>query len=237
MRFIITDLKRALTEKSFVGALLIGSISLLIGIVVYGLEKDSYTAGEAFHFSQSFILPFIAPLLVALPYANMSMLEEDSGYKKLLLAKNNMKNYAFERYIVNGIISGLTLLIPLMLLLGVCLSFGRYESVKEILLIIGLDFIFGFSYGSLAYGLTFVNSKRYIPTVAPQVIYMLFIYAFPYLNLEKFYPPLSFAPGLIPSVASIDNALVQLIVLNAIAIVLIVGKLCLEKLMAIRQGD
>ena len=57
-----------------------------------------------------------------------------------------------------------------------------------------MSLAFGFSYAVISYGLTFVNRHNYVPLVMPQVLYMLCIYAFPIIKLEKFYPPLDLSP-------------------------------------------
>ncbi|MGL4799883.1 MAG: hypothetical protein ACRCWY_10895, partial [Cellulosilyticaceae bacterium] len=157
------------------------------------------------------------------PYANMSMLEEDCGYKRLLLSKNGMKSYVIPRWFVSSIVAGLAVMVPVLLLAVICGVMQPYDNVEWVMGIVALNFGFGFSYGSIAYGLTFVNQKRYIPTVAPQVMYLLFIYAFPYLSLEKYYPPLSFSPWLMEGYGDLKSIMIQFVVLNVLALLLIVG--------------
>ncbi|MEG1133617.1 MAG: hypothetical protein RSD87_04545 [Cellulosilyticaceae bacterium] len=222
MKFIITDFKRGFTETTFLASVGISLAVLVSSLGYYLLNETTYESTRAFMVCQSLILPFIAPLLATLPYSNMRMLEEDSGYHRLLAIKGNRKNYDFKRFLTNGVIGGMAIALPLLLFAVICRVFSPYESVQQIVGIVILDFMFGFSYASIAYGLTFVNDKRYIPTVAPQVIYLLFIYAFPYLNLEAYYPPLSFAPGLLPSKIDGGNILMQFGVLIGLSLGLMI---------------
>lgn len=221
MRWWITDLKRGLTEPSFFLALVIGCLGMVGAVAFYIIRHEIYTATEVFKGSHALVIPFIAPLLCALPYANMNMLETDCGYKKFLLLRNKGRNYTLKRWWVNSFIGGITLLLPSLLLMVVCRSFSTYEDVKGILEVVGLNFFFGVTYSSLAYSLTFVNKKRYIPLLGPQVLYLLFIYAFPYLKLEKFFPPLTFSPWIMPDLVNLQLMIIQLSVLLGISFLII----------------
>lgn len=223
MRWWLTDLKRGLMERTFILALTIGCIGMLSALAIYIISHETCTATEAFKGSHALIVPFIAPLLCALPYANMNMLEADCGYRKFLILRNKGKDYIVKRWWVNSFLGGITLFIPSALLMLVCRSFGIYEEVKVIFEVVGLNFFFGVAYSSLAYSLTFVNKKRYIPLLAPQILYLLFIYAFPYLNLEKFYPPLSFSPWLMPMDAEFHFITLQLVILFSVSVLIISG--------------
>ena len=227
MRFLITDSKRGFTERTFFIAMGLGCLCVLISLGVV-LHQGGQGGGiDVFKGAQSLILPFIAPLLAALPYTNMNMIEEDCGYKRLLMSKNHMQTYHFVRWLVSSCVSGVALAVPVGLLGGLCYLVMPFNDVQLIGGVVILNFLFGFSYGSICYGLTFVNRKRYIPTVAPQVLYLLFIYAFPYLSLEKYYPPLSFSPWLLPRVDS-TSILMQFVFLNSMALILIVGRICYD---------
>lgn len=229
MRWLVTDFKRGLSEPSFLCALLLGSVSLAIGFVYYLYGQDSYTADQAFITSQSFAMPFIAPLLASIVYSNMNMLEKDTGYSNLLILKNKGKTYTFKRWIINNCLSGVALFIPMVLLYGVCRMFSPYTDQGQVIGVMLLGFLFGFVYGSFAYSLTFVNRKRYIPIVTPQVLYLLFIYAFPYLNLEKFYPPLSFSPWLMPMHVEVNFITLQLLIILGISALIVIGSMLYRK--------
>lgn len=219
MRFIWVDFKRGLLEKSFWGVVAIGGISCFIGLMAYRLGGDFRGGDEAFYFSQAFILPFIAPLLATLVYTDMILLEKECGYRQALIIRNKSRAYFIKRYIVNGVLSGLALSLPLSLLFLVLYVYGEFKDVKAVGQVLGMSFLFGMTYGNLGYSLTFVNQRRYIPVVAPQVLYLLCIYAFPYLGLEAYYPPLSFSPRLLGGEIDLSKPLLQLMLICGVTVV------------------
>lgn len=220
MRFFVVDIKRCFTERNFFASVLCGTLVIAVSMLV-ALGQGTTDVSKFFISSHSLILPFIAPILAAIPYNNMNMIEKESKYEMLMLFRQNIKNWEFKRFLTNGIVSGTSLVIPLLILFVVCLFMGLNNSINEILSVILLDFLFGFAFGSLSYGLTFVNQKKYIPTIAPQVIYLLLIYAFPYLELELYYPPLCFSPWILPTIAQPANINLVLAVIISISLLLV----------------
>ncbi len=206
---MICDIKRGITEPMFRISLSLVTIILVISGVYYFQGTDIYTSDGAFRAIQSFILPFIAPLIVCLPFSNMSMIERESGYDKLMLNRISHAQYVYMRFISNAIVGGLTLFIPLLVTLGLCRLIGEYANFIELLEVVGLNFLFGSSYATISYGLTFFNDKNYIPCIAPQVMYLLLTYAIPYLNLDKYYPPLAFSPWLLSGVSTTESILIH----------------------------
>ncbi|ONI46013.1 hypothetical protein AN640_03850 [Candidatus Epulonipiscium fishelsonii] len=213
MRKVLSDIKRGLTEPTFFHSILILLCIMIISGIYYFTTNKMYIADEAFITIQSLIIPFVAPLLVCLPYSSMNMLEQDSGYRKLIVYRTGYTKYVVMRFISNGVVGGITLTFPLLILLVVCRFISPYVQVNEIIKVICLDFGFGLSYATAAYGLTFFNNKRYIPNVAPQVVYLLLTYSLPYLNLDKFYPPLSYAPWLLVHQTDIAAIIIQFVIL------------------------
>lgn len=220
MRFLLVDLKRCFTERGFLASVLCGIFIIAVSMLI-SLGQGTTDVSKLFISSHSLILPFIAPILTALPYSNMNMIEKESKYEVLMLFRQNIKGWEFKRFLTNGIVSGACLVIPLIILFVACLFMGLDSLINEILSVILLDFIFGFAFGSLSYSLTFVNQKKYIPTIAPQVIYLLLIYAFPYLELELYYPPLCFSPWILPSMAQPTNINIVLTVIICISLMLV----------------
>lgn len=219
MRFLIVDLKRGLCERGFYYSVMLSLLCIIISFVIT-ITSNNYN--NLFISVHSMILPFVAPLLASLPYSNMNMIESETKFEILMFIRENNKicgkSFELRRFIVNGILSGLALVVPLFILLCVCFFVGLSTELSEILKVLLLDFIFGFAFGSLAYGLTFVNTKKYIPVIAPQVIYMLLIYAFPYLNLQSYYPPLCFSPWILPMYANYKNIIILLMIIIGISL-------------------
>lgn len=159
------------------------------------------SSAEWFRSSQPVLLPFLAPFLAAAPYSTMNLLEEETGYGILLKEKLRQNGYEFRRFLANGLCGGAAVCIPAVLLWVACLvlgcgrgGYGTAEEIREIQSVLLKDFLFGFCFASLSYGLTFTTKKRYLPAASPQVFYFLFIYAFPHLGLADYYPPLLYSP-------------------------------------------
>lgn len=191
MKFIKTDLKRIFTEPAF-------WISVTFGILLYfGALAYFIISGKAdslYISSQAFAMPFAAPLLAAMPYSVMIMLERETLYSALMTVKLRNHGYEFQRLITCGISGAAALFIPQLLLFSVCFILNGIPDMGRAVAELVLPVTFGFGYAVFAYGLAFVNKQRYVPIVMPQVLYMLCVYAFPYIGLERFYPPLDIAP-------------------------------------------
>jgi len=190
MRFILTDIKRVFTERSFFISVVVGIVLALSGFVF------CYESERLFLSAQSLALPFAAPLLSAIPYSVMSMREKETGYMLMLSAKLGNKGYEFKRFLACGISGAAALFIPELILLIVCLVMNRSADFAKDISVLLLSLSFGFSYAVFSYGLSFVNRFKYIPLIMPQVLYMLCIYAFPYLGLTEIYPPLDISPSI-----------------------------------------
>ncbi len=193
MRFIATDLKRIFSEPAFYISLALNFMLLMGGMFFAAAKGES---SRLFLCSQSFALPFVAPLLAAMPYSVMIMQEKETRYSTLMSIKSGSSGYEFRRFITCGISGAAALFIPQLLLFCICIFAGGISDFSYDLKVLLLSITFGFSYAVISYGLTFVNRHNYVPLVMPQVLYMLCIYAFPILKLEKYYPPLDIAPAI-----------------------------------------
>lgn len=193
MKFFKTDLKRIFTEPAFWISVAFGAV-LYLGAMAYHMLLSK--ADNLYISAQALAMPFAAPLLAAMPYSVMIMLESETLYSTLMTIKLRKRGYELQRLLTCGISGAAALLIPQVLLFCVCLILGGIpdigRAVKELILPVS----FGFGYAVFAYGLTFANRQRYVPIVMPQVLYMLCVYAFPYIGLERFYPPLDIAPSI-----------------------------------------
>ncbi|ONI38171.1 hypothetical protein AN639_08260 [Candidatus Epulonipiscium fishelsonii] len=218
MKKLLNDIKRGLTEPTFFHSNLILLCLITISGIYYFSKNNMYNADTAFITMQSLIIPFVAPIIVCLPYSSMNMLEQDSGYKRLIVHRIGYNKYVIMRFISNGFVGGVTLAFPLLILLVICRLISPYSQLGEVIKVICLDFGFGVSYSTIAYGLTFFNNKRYIPNIVPQVVYLLLTYSLPYLNLDKFYPPLSYAPWLLAYQSDIQSILIQFVILVGLGI-------------------
>ncbi|MDE5741480.1 MAG: hypothetical protein K2H90_03425 [Oscillospiraceae bacterium] len=193
MRFIKTDLKRIFTEPAFLLSLSLGTL-LLFGAMAYLLLSG--TGEKLYTMAQALAFPFVTPLLAAMPYSVMIMQERETLYITLMTIKLRKSGYELKRFFTAGISGAAALFVPQLALFLVCTIIGGVTAIGKAAAELVLPITFGFGYAVFSYGLTFVNKQRYVPLVMPQVLYMLCIYAFPYIGFERFYPPLDIAPSI-----------------------------------------
>ena len=217
MNFFRIDLKRALSEPAFFLSLALGMI-LLFGAAAY-LWLSGNSGSGIYISAQSLALPFAAPVLAAMPYSSMIMQENETRYRLLMNIKLRRKGYEFKRLAVCGISGAAVLFIPQFMLFIVCAAAGEISDFQTAAAGLVLPLTFGFGYSVFSYGLTFVNRQRYVPLVMPQVLYLLCVYAFPHIRLERFYPPLDISPAIYGGTITADRFAVPA-VLTGMAIVL-----------------
>lgn len=222
MKFFRTDLRRIFTEPSFWLSVFLGAV-LLFGGLVYCLSSGD--GSNLYSRAQALALPFAAPLLAAMPYSVMIMTERETKFGALMILKQSGtdRRYRIKRFFTVGFSGAAALFIPHMALFTVCLALDGTPDASEFAQLI-LPITFGFGWAAFSYGLTFVNRQRYVPLVMPQVLYLLCIYAFPYLKLEKFYPPLDIAPSVSGTVMSADRFVLPAILAAAGLVLTAFGK-------------
>ena len=221
MRFLKTDLKRVFTEPAFYISVILGLI-LLFGAFTFLLISGE--TDRLYETAQSMALPFVAPVLAALPYSVMIMQEKETRYSSLMTIKLRKGGYELKRLLVCGISGAATLLIPQLLLFVVCAILGGIDDMSFAALGLILPVTFGFGYAAISYGLTFVNRQRYVPLVMPQVLYLLCIYAFPHLKLEEYYPPLDISPSIYGGEITAARFVLPLVLTVAALLLTLFGK-------------
>jgi hypothetical protein len=220
MRFFLTDLRRALSERTFAASLIIAFITLFGAFVYLGMSGGD----NAFVMSQSFVFPFVAPFLAALPFSAMIITEKKTKYRDLIKLRRHGKNYALPRFLTVGISGGLALLLPEIALMLITLTSPQPEFSASTLKIIALAFPFGFAFAALSFSLTFYNDEVILPLMIPQVFYLLLTYSFPYLDLEKYYPPLCISPYIFGEPDFLRIGLTLGAILAAAIILTLIGK-------------
>lgn len=200
MKFFRTDLRRIFTEPSFWLSVFLGAVLLLGGL---GYVYVSGDGSNLYSRAQALALPFAAPLLAAMPYSVMIMTERETKFGALMILKQSgsRRQYRLKRFFTVGLSGAAALFIPHAAMFAVCAALGDAPDI----LLLALPLTFGFGWAAFSYGLTFVNRQRYVPLVMPQVLYLLCIYAFPYLKLDRFYPPLDISPSLNGSMPTSDR--------------------------------
>jgi hypothetical protein len=188
LSFFFTDLRRIFTEPTFFTSLLLGSIALL---------TPFFMLSGGFVSAQSAVFPFAAPFLAALPFAAIYKNERETKYADLLKIRRGGKSYAVTRFFTVGIGGGFALMIPEILLLAVSYFINNSAVMDDLFRInytLALSFPFGFVFACFAYAITFITRSKIIAIITPEVLYLLLTYAFPYLDLEKYYPPFAISP-------------------------------------------
>ena len=121
MKFIITDLKRIFTEPAFYISMTL-SFLLLMGGMVFSVTNNE--GNRLFLCSQSMALPFVAPLLAAMPYSVIIMQEKETNYAILMCIKLCGTGYELKRLFTCGISGAMALFIPQILLFVICIFMG-----------------------------------------------------------------------------------------------------------------
>lgn len=221
MKFIATDIKRIFTEPAFY---LSTGLSLLLlgGALAYILLNGGND--RLFVSAQSLALPFAAPLLAAMPYSVMIMQERETRFSTLMIIRQRSKGYRLKRLLTVGISGAAALFIPEAVLFAACLFIQPTGEIIYCIKYALLSLSFGFAYAVFSYGLTFVNTQRYVPLVMPQVIYLLCIYAFPHLKLERFYPPLDISPAIYGGEITAERFFIPLVLSVAALLLTLTGK-------------
>lgn len=222
MKFFKTDIKRVFTELSFWLSVFFGAV-LLFGSMAYCLASGD--ASRLYSRAQALALPFAAPLLAAMPYSVMIMTERETKFGALMTVKlsGSRGGYRFKRFLTAGLSGAAALAVPHIAMFSVSAALGGLSDAAETVQLV-LPLTFGFGWAALSYGLTFVNRQRYVPLVMPQVLYLLCIYAFPYLKLERFYPPLDIAPSIYGGAMSADRFVLPAILAAGGLILTALGK-------------
>ncbi len=221
MKFIKTDLGRIFTEPMFY--ISTGLNLLLLFGSFFWLISSGKTA-NLYDSAHSLALPFTAPVLAAMPYSVMIMQEKETRYGMLMTIKLRKNGYELLRLLTCGFSGAATLFLPRLMLFIVCAAMGAAGNISNALAELILPVTFGFGYAAFSYVLTFVNRQRYVPLIMPQVIYLLCIYAFPYLKLQKIYPPLDIAPAIYGGGLSPERFIIPLLLTSAAALLTIFGK-------------
>lgn len=193
LNLIKSELKRALTSKNMVFAIIISIASMFIGLnsmlwhnyrgVTYSYELAVYTGP----------ICLLAIIISAIPFSTSYISEYESNYYTYIKHKVGSYKYIFTKFIVNFIAGGLVLFIPfitfyllLLVLKGVSnedLSYGlelnktlvhiyNQSQVKYMLIKILLTTICGSTFATLALGISIYIRNKYLTILFPFLCYV-----------------------------------------------------------------
>lgn len=131
------ELKRAFKRKSFLYALLIGTLISIVEYIGFNYNYIIMPYRNYLHFFDDYILSGIAspyeffiifdptalanlffiimPILVAISYSDSYLEDLNSGFLKNILARCSKRKYLLNKFLANFIISGITISIPLII--------------------------------------------------------------------------------------------------------------------------
>lgn len=206
MRFFLPDLKRALGERSFWAALI---AALVCGLGPWFAAPARMSAAARWLAGHDGLLPWVCPLLAALPYSLTALRERESGMDRNIRLALMRPGYRFPRLAVVWVTGAAVLTAPV---LALSLLTGYFP--PELL----LAPLSGAAWAGLSCGLAWFNRRAYIPLLGPWVVSMLLTYAAPHLDAPWLWPPLWWSPAIQPGWGSFGlsaGVLLALILLSA----------------------
>ncbi len=181
-------------------------------------------AFDAFIWAENSLFLLLAPLLVVLPFSDSFVVDRSEGYMNFILSRSPYRKYLTSKYLANLLVGGVSLIIPLLLLYGYTNTFFprgfppllesripfdpmpgpaghlyRANPDMYILFLIGLAFLFGAVYATLALAISTLVHNRYITLASPFLLYMVANISLAVLRLERWSPPSTLVPNSIKS--------------------------------------
>ena len=143
--------------------------------------------------------PYVLPLLAALPFADSYVVDQSEGYMRYLVIRSKYRHYLSAKFLVNGLIGGLVLWVPLLCLYiftnlaapraifpvniwqpnisgrpyGVLMPFFQTHPDGFILLVSLLASLIGALYSNLGLSISLLLPNRYLAWGTPAAIYLL----------------------------------------------------------------
>jgi len=221
------ELYRAFWNRSFLLALVLGVLSLWYGLSEYsegpkdipGAHPFNDNAYDAFIWAEEGPLSLLVPLIPVLPFAASCALDRTTGYLRHVLVRSSYRRYFLAKFVVNLLVGGLAVALPLLLLFGYTnlawprglapvnearLPFERlpgplgylYRPAPDlyIFFLIGLGFIFGATYATLGLAFSSFVNNRYVVLATPFLLYNVANFVLAVLRLEEWTPPATFVP-------------------------------------------
>jgi ABC-type transport system involved in multi-copper enzyme maturation permease subunit len=120
------EIKKSIGNSKMLIAILASFMCLLIGgfeaIFLYGNDVDySYTFFFGYSSGTSSIMILIFPIFVCLPYANSYLEENKTGYILYKFVKISKSKYIFSKIVATALSGGLTMFIPTLAYLFLCI--------------------------------------------------------------------------------------------------------------------
>lgn len=208
MRFLKTDLKRALSSKMLWLSTIILTFILFNGMMTYTDMNPSAGISTYVYIVNAMALSGFGPFAAVFPALGYSVRfceEYNSGYFHFIVSRTNWKNYALVRLVSVGLSGGLIVGIPFA---GVCIigyivgihgvpqdGFLQGLQVVEYIEQYGdlfvlvfktlLGFLFGMLFSLVSFAFAIWSCNRYVTVIAPFILYetmWVVLYKFPMFN-------------------------------------------------------
>lgn len=224
----LLELKRGLNRKSFKLTLIIELV--LIGIHLFEIYPMSLSISRVDEYTKAYLISsyekfmsfelsksgnifiIMMPILAALPFSDTYLEDISNGFNSFLYTRYEKYKYCIYKYIVNFLIGGITIAIPLVIdFIGCSMLypsiqpnnvFGGWYVIKEgvlpnlfasnpnmyILITIFINFLFGGIFSSIALSASIFTNKRFIVVLTPFIISLITSLLLNFINKYKYDP-------------------------------------------------
>jgi ABC-type transport system involved in multi-copper enzyme maturation permease subunit len=229
---IISDMRRVFFSRSFLIGFSITLIALAYGMYDYardffplsevalanGADPFTFNTYDAILWSRLNLMGLLAPLVVALPFADSVLSDRVSGYQYSILLRTPRLKYIFSKVTVTILSSIIVLVLPQIIMYFIAslifpqglMDYSQYGQMRlpvtgsfsavyqsqpwlYIWFVIGLSAMFGAAYASLGLFVSCFTNNRYVVLAAPFMLYTTanFLIA-TFGGLEQWLPTVTF---------------------------------------------
>lgn len=224
LMFFKKEFIQTVSKREFFASILVGFGLLFMGLGYFyslnpspppGANPAYYNAFDAWRQGlKAGIFVLFAPLLASLSSASSYLEERESRFSRYVLLRMPHRQYLVCKYLINVIVGGLSIAIPLLLFYGYTLLvyarslppllqtpyteewmrapgfLGGIYSLHPSLYIfarIGLGFVFGITYSTLGMAVSRFVHHKYLTTIIPLLFYWLLGFIANFINLPVFW--------------------------------------------------
>lgn len=232
--FILKEFSRAILNKMFILPLFVSLALLFLSLSQNypldpkpppGWHPSYFNAYDAWRAAiDAFVL--FAPLAATLPYADSYLKERNQGFARYVLLRMTHKHYLVSKFVINGLIGGLAVALPMVLFFGYTFSMyaqtlpplsssGYTEEWMRAIGFLGglfaphpnlyifvrivLGFLFGLTHATLGMALSPFVREHYIVLVFPLVFFLIVSFMTSFLGIPTLWAGYVLAPDHIVS--------------------------------------
>lgn len=195
MEYFKEDIKRAITSKTMILALILGLV-LSLYPVFYQYSKWGSNQNYFYYFLTGYgytpigSFSLLLPCIAAMPYAYSVATDYNSGVQKYIFYRMNKKEYVIARILSNFIVSGGFVLVIQLINLTLSFILGNHNGAVIISRnegFIGIDqgsimmanivvlinsFLFAGTYSTIGLGAAALVRNKYVSIIIPLIIYI-----------------------------------------------------------------